>query len=208
MKNPFYLVYLILPSHNKELPHQRTSLDNIHMNCWHVLWTLYSYVLNFILLGRVSRIPDMTWNATSSTQCCFVALFSCYSTEPHSLFTLIYFCLHSPTSLHHHQHGPYCQLGGESLFTDESRRPPWGNTCMCIEEDCQSSLWIKCLNFQPSLHVQCWRMLMSAQPSVWRSMMTIPVSWSARINMKFRESPRCHPISKMIIGATSRRSSI
>jgi hypothetical protein len=51
-------------------------------------------------------------------------LFSRYSTKVHTIFTLIYFCLHSPTSLHHHQHGTYGQPGEESLFTEESRSPP------------------------------------------------------------------------------------
>jgi len=89
----------------------------------------------------------------SSTECYFVSQISCYLVKFHIIFTLIYFRLHSPTSLHLHQHGTYGQPGEESLFTEESKSTPWESTCRCIKEDSQSSLPIKCLNFQPSLRV-------------------------------------------------------
>ena len=106
-----------------------------------------------ILLRWASHFPGTPRIASSSTEYLVVALFSRYSTKLHNIFTHIYFGLHSPTSLHHHQHGTYGQPGEESLFTEESRSPPWESTCTCIEEDSQMSLQIKCFNFQPSLRV-------------------------------------------------------
>jgi len=148
MKNPSNPVHLILPKSE-----QRTTIDNINMNRQHVFQTHSSHASDCILLDRASLFPGTPRITSSSTECYFVALSSCNSTKHHTIFTLIYFCLDSPTSLHHHQHGTYGQPGEELLITEESRSPPWENTCMCIEEDSQSWLPIKCLNFQPSLRV-------------------------------------------------------
>ena len=138
MKNRSNLVHLTLPKSQ-----QRTSIDNIHMNRRHVFWTLSRDTSDCILLGRASPFPGMPRLASSLTECYSVALFSRHRTKLHSIFTLIYFCLHSPTSLHHHQHGTYGLSGEVSLFTEESRSPPRESTCTCIKEDSQSSLPIK-----------------------------------------------------------------
>ena len=45
-------------------------------------------------------VPGTPRVTSSSTACYFAALFSCYSVKLHSIFTLIFFCLHSPSSLH------------------------------------------------------------------------------------------------------------
>jgi len=147
-KNPSNPVH---QTHSKS--QQRTSID--HMNMIHqvVLWTHSTHASDCILLGRQSLCPDMPRIASFSTECFFVTLVSCYSTKLHTIFTLIFFYLHSPTSLHHHQYGIYGQTGEESLFTEEWRSPAWESTCMCIGEVRQSSLPIKCLNFKPSLWV-------------------------------------------------------
>jgi hypothetical protein len=106
-----------------------------------------------ILLRRASLSPGTPQIASSFTEFFFVALFSHYSTKLLTIFTHIYFCLHSPTWLHHHQHGAYCQPHDESLFTDESRSPPWESTYTCIEDDCELPLQINSLHFQPSIQV-------------------------------------------------------
>ena len=64
------------------------------------------------------------------------------------LYTSVYIPQH-----HFIQHGTYGQPRKESLFIKESRSTPWESTCMHIGEDSQSSLLIKCLNFQHSLWV-------------------------------------------------------
>ena len=148
MKNPSHPVHLTLPKSQ-----QRTSISNINMNRRHVFRTLSRHTSDCILQGCASHFHSTPRIASSSTDCYLVALFSRYSTKHHTIFTLIYFCLHTPTSLHHHQHGTYGQPGEESLFTEESRSPPWESTCTWIKEDSQSSLPFKCLNFQPSLRV-------------------------------------------------------
>jgi hypothetical protein len=108
------------------------------------LRTLSRQASNCILFGRVSLFLGTPWMASSSTVCYFVALFSRYSIKLPTVFTLMCFCLHSATSLH--QHGTYGQPGEESLFTEELRSTPWASTCTCIQEDCQLSLPMKCLN--------------------------------------------------------------
>jgi len=148
MKNPSNLVNLILSKSQ-----QRTSIDNINLNCQPIFRTLSRHALDCILLHQASLFPGTPPIASSSTKCYFVALFSRYSPKHHTIFTLIYFCLHFPTSLHHHQHGTYGQPGEESLFTEESRSTPSESTCTGIKEDSQSSLPIKCLNFQHSHRV-------------------------------------------------------
>jgi len=148
MKNLSNFVHLMLPK-----SYQRTSIDNINMNCRYIVQTLSMHISDCIFLHQASLIPGRPRIASSSMECFLFVVFSRYSTKHHSIFNLIYFCLHSPTSLHYHQHGIYGQPGEESLFTEESRSPPFESTCRCSEEDSQSSLPIKCLNFQPSLPV-------------------------------------------------------
>jgi len=70
------------------------------MNRRHVFWTLSRHASNCILLSRVSLIPGTPRLASSSTAWYFVAPFSRYSVKLRTIFTLIYFCLHSATSLH------------------------------------------------------------------------------------------------------------
>jgi len=148
IKNPSIPVHVTLPKSQ-----QRTTIDNINMNRRHVFQTLSRHASDCILLGRASLFPGTPRIASSLTKCYFVARFTHYSTKLYTIFTLIYFCLHSPTSLHHHQHGTYGQPGDESVFTEESRSSPWESTFTCIEEDRQSSLPIICLNFQTSLRL-------------------------------------------------------
>jgi len=93
MKTPSNPVHLTLPNSQ-----QRTSIDNINMNHRHVFWTLSRHTSGCILLGRHSHCPGTTRIASSSTECYFVALFSHYSTKHHTIFTHLYFCLHSLTS--------------------------------------------------------------------------------------------------------------
>jgi len=127
LSNP---VHLTLPKSK-----QRTSIDNMNINRRHVFRTLSRRASDCILLGWVLLLPGTPRIASSSTECYVVALFSCYSTKLHTISTLIYFCLHSPTSLHLHQHGTYGQPGEESRFTEESRSPPWESTWMGIEQN-------------------------------------------------------------------------
>jgi len=148
MENPSNPVHLSLP-----WSEQRSSIGIIHMNRRHVFRTLSSHASDCILLGRTSHCPGTPRIASSLTECYFVALFSCYSTTHHTIFTVIYFCLHSPTSLHHHHHGTYRHPGEKSVFTEELRSPPWEGTCTWMMEDSQWSFPMKCLNFQPSLRV-------------------------------------------------------
>ena len=124
-------------NHNKELPLRI------------LIWTadissglIWGTPQDYILLHRVLHFPGTPQIAFSLTECFFVALFSCYSTKLHTIFTLVYFSLHSPTSLDYHQYGTYGQPGEESLFTEESSSPPWESTCTCTEEDSQYSLQI------------------------------------------------------------------
>jgi hypothetical protein len=146
MKNPSNLVYLMLPK-----SYQITSSVNINLNRQHVVWTLSMHNSDCTLLHQASVLPGTPGIGSSRTECSFVVLLSHFSTKHHTIFDLIYFCLHSPTSLHHHQHGTYSQADEESLFKDESRSPPGESTCRWIKEDIQSPLPIKCLNFQSSL---------------------------------------------------------
>jgi len=109
-----------------------------------IFWTLSRNASNCMLLGRTSLFPGTPRIASSSTASYFVALFPHYSIKLRTVFTLICFCLHFATSLHHH--GTYSQPGEESLFTEESRSTPWASTSKCIQEDSQFSLPIICLN--------------------------------------------------------------
>jgi len=146
MKNPSNPVHLMLPKSQ-----QRSCSDNISMNRWHVFLTVSRHASNYILLGRVWHFPGTPWIVFSSTTCYCVTLFSHSSITLPTIFTLIYFSLYS--QLHFFNHGTYGQPGDESLFTEESWSTPWDSTCMCIHEYSQSSLPIKCLNFQPSFRV-------------------------------------------------------
>ena len=94
MTNPSYPVHQTLPKSQ-----QKASIDNININCRHVFRTLSRHAPDCILLGRVSLFPRTAQIASSSTECYFVVLFSHYSTKLHTIFFLIYFCLHSPTAL-------------------------------------------------------------------------------------------------------------
>jgi len=118
-KNPSNPVHMTLPRSQ-----HTTSIDHINMICQHVIGTISIHTSDCILLGRASHYPGMPHSPSSSTDCYFVALLSRYSTKLHTIFTLIYFWLQAPTSLHHHQHGTYGQQGEESLFTEESRSAP------------------------------------------------------------------------------------
>jgi len=150
MKNQSKLVHRTLPKSQ-----QRTSMDSIDMNRQPVCRTRSRHASKCILLGRASLSSGTPWIASSLTECYFVALFSCYSINLHTMFLLIYFCLDSLTSLH--QHGTHGQPGEESLITEQSRSTLWESTCTCIQGDSQSSFPVKCWNFQPSLQVECWR---------------------------------------------------
>jgi len=149
MKNPFNLVHLTL---SKSQP--RTSTNNINMNRQPVVLTLSRHASNGILLSWASLSPGTPRIASSSTTWCFVAQASHYSIKLRTILTLIYFSLHS--QLHFIKHGTCSQPGEESLFTDKSKSTPWGSTCMCVPEDSQSSLPIKCLNFQPIYQLYRW----------------------------------------------------
>jgi len=106
--------------------------------------TLSRYASNCILLGRASLLSGTLRIASYSTARYFVALFSRYSINLPTIFTLIWFCQHSATTLH--QHDINDQPGEESLFTEELKSTPWASTCTCIHEDHQISLLIKWLN--------------------------------------------------------------
>jgi hypothetical protein len=101
---------------------QRTSIANIQLNSGHIFRNLSRHASDCIRLGRASQFQGTPQIASSSTECYFVALFCRYSTTHYTIFTLIYFCLHSPTSLLLAQYGTYGQPGEESPFTEESRR--------------------------------------------------------------------------------------
>jgi len=68
------------------------------MHRLHVFRTLSRHPSDCILLGHPGLFPGTRRIASSSTECYFVALCFPYSTIHHTIFTVIYFCLHSPTS--------------------------------------------------------------------------------------------------------------
>ena len=140
MKNSSNPVHLTRPKSQ-----HWSSFDNIYIWTADTVFRPHSrHTSKYTVLGNTSLFPGTRRIASSSTACYIVALFSCYSNQLPTVFTLICFCLHSATS--HHQHGTYGQPGEESLFTEESRSTPWASTCTCIAEDSQFSLPIQCLN--------------------------------------------------------------
>jgi len=70
------------------------------MNRRDVFQTVSRHNSNCILLCWAILFPGTARIASFSTASYFVALSSHYSVKLHTIFTLIYFCLHSPTSLH------------------------------------------------------------------------------------------------------------
>jgi len=146
MKNPCILVHLTLP---KSQP--STIINNINMNHWHDFTTVSRHTWNCLLLGRASLFPATPRIASYLTTCHLVALFSYHSIILRTMFTLIYFSLHS--LLHFIKHGIYGPPTEESLCTEGSRSTPWEGSCTCIQEDSQSWLLIKWLNAQPSNRV-------------------------------------------------------
>jgi len=92
------------------------------MNCRHVSGRGPGMLLIGILLGQMGLLAGTPRIASSLSECDFVALFSCYSVLLHAILTLLYFCLHSPTSPH--QHRTNGQPGEESLFAADSRSTP------------------------------------------------------------------------------------
>jgi hypothetical protein len=140
-KNPSNLVHLTLP---KSQP--RSSINNLNMNCRHVFRTLSNYVTNHILLSGGLLFTNTPRIVFSSTTHYFVAMLSRYCIQPCTIFTLIFFSLHS--QLHFIKHGIYGQPGEESLLTEESRSTPSESICRCMQEYSQASLRIKYLNFR------------------------------------------------------------
>jgi len=143
------------PSNPAHLPLQKSqqwfSVKNINMNCRHVFRTLSGDASNCIFPAE---------------RYFFQARLELHPPRPHVtllpyspvilLNFVLYFPLYSSVyipQLHFIQHGTFSQPGQESLFTEESRSPPWESTCTCIAEDSQSSLPIKCLNFSPNVRV-------------------------------------------------------
>jgi len=103
------------------------------MNCRHVFRTLSRYTSNCILLSRVLLYPGTPRTASSSTACYFVSRLCCYSITLHTILTLIYFCLHSPTALH--------QTWNRQLAR-------WGSAIR---------RWIEKHTLREPLHVHSWR---------------------------------------------------
>jgi hypothetical protein len=91
-------------SHLGHLPHhksqQRMSIRNVNMNIRHVFRTLSRLASNCILIRQVLHFPATLWIVSSMTVWYFVALVSHYSVKLRTILSLIYFSLHSPTSLH------------------------------------------------------------------------------------------------------------
>jgi hypothetical protein len=132
---------------------QRTNIHNTNITHRQDFRTQLRNSLDCILLGHGSYWPGTSPMASSLTECYIVVLCYCYSITLHTIFSLIYFCLYYPHSLDLHQHESYIQPDEESQLTEESRSPPWESTCMCFQEDSQSSVEIKCLNIQLSLRL-------------------------------------------------------
>jgi len=136
--------------------------------------------------------PGMPQIVFCSTACYLIVLFSHHSIKLCTMFSHIYFSLHS--QLHFIKHGIYGQPGEESLLPAESRSTPWESTCTCIPEDSQSLLLIKWLNFQPSFQVYWWRQLIRDLEFWWSRIMTIPIGRSAMTTVKILDSSACYPI--------------
>jgi hypothetical protein len=150
MQNPSNPVHLRLPKSQ-----QTTRRDDIYMNHWHVFPTVCRHASNCILLNLALHLPGTPPIGSSATMCYFVALFSRWLIKLPTLFTLIYSSLNS--QLHFINHWTYGLPGEKSLLAEESRSSPWESTCTCTHEYSQSSLPIKCLNFQPSFQVNYYR---------------------------------------------------
>jgi len=91
----------LIPAHLM-LPNlkQRVNIKSITMKCRHVFRTLSRHSSNCILLSWTWLILGMPQIASSSTTCDIVIIFSRYSIDSRTIFTLWCLCLPSPTSLH------------------------------------------------------------------------------------------------------------
>jgi hypothetical protein len=146
MKNPSNPVHLPLQKSQR-----RMSIMNININCRYVFRTHSKPASNCVLLAKryfFQALPKLHPPQPQGTLLPYLPIIM--------LNFVLYLPLYSSAyipQLHFIQHGIFSQPGEESLFTEESRSPPWESTCTCIAEDRQSSLPIKCLNFSPNLPV-------------------------------------------------------